>query len=172
MPCWLQRERARQDALLDLAGHGKVALDVHQFGVLLLGALDVLDLLDGLVNGPLQVVQVNRLGGEIEGAAVHGVADVVHVSVCAHHDALPGRDTHLVDLGQKRQSVHFRHVDIREDDGNVRILQQELKRLQSVVGEVEFVFALSNLSAEELRQQQFEIGLVVDTQNFYGHRYI
>ena len=66
----------------------QVVLDRGQLGVLLLGLLDEGYLLGGLLDGPLEVAQVNGLGGEVEGALVHGAADVVHVAVGGDHDAL------------------------------------------------------------------------------------
>ena len=165
----LELERAGQDGVLDFTGHGEVSLDIHQLGMFLLGALDIFNLLHRLVNGYLEVVQVYRLGGKIESAVVHGMANILHVSVGAYHDALEGGIAHLVHLGQKRETVHFGHVDVRKDDGDVRMLQQDLKGFQSVVGKEELVLALSYLSAKELRQQQFEIGFIINAENFYCH---
>ena len=91
-------EDAGQNGLLDLTGHGQVALDACQLVVLLLHRLDVVNLLDGLLDGHAEVVEVDGLRGEVEGTVVHCLADVAHVAVGRHHDALQGGVLHLVDL--------------------------------------------------------------------------
>ena len=164
----LQTEGAGQDGVLYLAGHGEVGLQVVQLAALLFGLFYVGDLLHRLVDGALQVVQVDGLRGEVESARIHRLTYVVHVAVGRHHDALEPGSAHLVDAGQQGQSVHLGHVDVREDDVDVGVLQHHAQGFQAVVGEEEFVFPLADLAAEVLRQQQLHIHLVIDGKYFYG----
>ena len=154
--------------MLYLAGHGEVGLQVVQLAALLFSLFHVGDLLHRLVDGALQVVQVDGLRGEVESARIHRLTYVVHVAVGRHHDALEPGSAHLVDAGQQGQSVHLGHVDVREDDVDVGVLQHHAQGFQAVVGEEEFVFPLADLAAEVLRQQQLHIHLVIDRKYFYG----
>ena len=82
------REHAGQDGLLYLAGNGEVALQRLQLRVFALHLVYVSYLLNGFLDGDAQVVEVDGLGGEVEGSVVHGLTDVAHVTVGAHHDDL------------------------------------------------------------------------------------
>ena len=115
-----------EDGLLDFLGDVQVGADRLQLPVLLLCLLDEVDLLDGFLDCPLQVGEVYRLGGEVESAFVHGRSDVLHIPVGGDHDAFQRRVAHLVDFGEERQAVHFRHVDVAEDDVDVRLGEQHL----------------------------------------------
>ena len=112
--------------MLNLTCHRQVSLYINQFGMLLLGTANKSNLLYRLVNGQLQVIQINGLGGKVECPVVHGVTNVVHVAISAHHDALERRVSHLVDLGQQGQTIHLGHIDVGEDDVNVGVLEQHL----------------------------------------------
>ena len=131
--------------------------------MLLLHALDVLYLSNGLLDGHTQIVEVDGLGGKVEGSVVHSLTDVAHVAIGGNHNTLEGGVLHLVNLCEQRQSVHLRHIDVRQDDIVVLVLQQHLEGLQSVVRKRELVFSLAYLTTEVLREQQLEIGLIVDT---------
>ena len=118
-----------------------------------------------------QVVEVQRLGHEVECAAVHGRADVLHVAV--------GGDDHGADvrvdrgdLLQQRQAVHLGHVDVREDHIDVIFLAELLEGLHAVAGEDELVEALPDGAAHALEHEGFEIGFVVNDQDLVGHRVI
>ena len=119
------REHARQNVLLDVAGRGQVVLQRLQLHMLLLRLVYVVYLCDGLLDGQAQVVHVDGLRGEVEGPVVHCLADVLHVTVGTHHDDAQRRVAHLVHLGQQRQTIHLRHVDVREDNLNVGIIIQD-----------------------------------------------
>ena len=74
----------------------------------------------------------------------------------------------LVYLAQQRQTVHFRHVDVRQDDVNIRMLLKYVQGFETVVGKEKLIFALTNLTTKILRQQQFEVCLIINTQNLYS----
>ena len=79
-----------------------------------------------------------------------------------------------VDVGQprqQRQAVHDRHVDIAHDDIEGGILLQFDQRLLAVLRKDELELAVADSFAESLPYQKFEIGFVVDDQNFEGHRH-
>ena len=131
---WEWREDTGQDRLLDLACHSQVAFDRLQLGVLLLRLTDVIDLFDGFLDRYTQVIEVDGLGSEVKGTVVHRLTDISHIAIGGHHDAFEGGITHLIDFCEQRESVHLRHVNIREDDVIVRVLHKQRKRLQSVMG--------------------------------------
>jgi hypothetical protein len=113
----------------------------------------------------LEVDEIDRLGDEVEGAAVHRGAQIGHVAI--------GRDddrTHLVAVlaqpRENRQTVHHRHVDVAQYQIDVRLGGQHLERFLAVPGEAESKLALANLLAEAMCQQQLEIGLVVNGEDF------
>ena len=66
------------------------------------------------VYGDLQVLEIKRLGDEIEGSPVHRHADVLHITVRRYDDGADFR-IDLRYLFQKREAVHLRHVDVRDD---------------------------------------------------------
>ena len=45
-----------------------------------------LDMADGLVDGCFEIVEIDRLGQEVERAAVHRGADIAHVAVGGDDD--------------------------------------------------------------------------------------
>ena len=69
---------------------------------------------DCLRDSCLKIPEVDRLGQEIECAAVHGGADVGHVAVGRHDD---GRKLFiaLLELLKQRKPIEPRHVDIADD---------------------------------------------------------
>ena len=121
--------------------------------MLQLRLLDELDLGDSLLDSPFQVGQVNRLGCKVESPLVHCRADILHITVGRDHDALQRRIAHLINLSQESQPVHLRHINITQDNVDVRVGKQRLQRLQSVVHESKLVFPLSYLPAEILGKQ-------------------
>ena len=131
--------------------------------MLLLHRFDVAYLFNGLLDGHVQVVEVDGLRGKVEGTVVHRLADITHVAVGRHHDALHGRILHLVDLREQRQTVHLGHIDVAQDDVKVFFLEQHRECFQAVVGKLKLILSFSDLSSKVLCQQQFEIHLIVDT---------
>src|SRR5579883_3426225 len=127
-----------------------------------------LDMADGLVDGGLEIGEIDRLGEEVERAAVHGCADVAHVAIGGDDD---GRllVLGLLQLGEQRQPVHPRHVDVGYHHVDMRMGFERLQRLESVMGEHERDGALADTLAEFLQHQRLEIGLVVNKQNGRRH---
>ena len=121
--------------------------------MLLLHLVDVVDLLDGFFYCHTQVVQVDRFGGEVESPVVHGLADVAHIAAGTNHDDFQRGIAHLVHFGQQRQAVHLWHVDVRQDNLHVGVLQHQRKSFQSVVCKYKLIFALSYFTPEILCQQ-------------------
>ena len=127
-----------------------------------------LDMADGLVDGHFEIAEIDRLGQEIERAAVHRGADVAHVAI--------GRDDDgrflvlgLLQLLQQRQAVHPGHVDVGHHHVDMRMVLDRLQRLDAVMGEHERHRAVANLPAEFLQHQRLEIGLVIDDEDGCGH---
>ena len=149
--------------MLYFAGYPQVALDILQLLMLLLAFPDEPDLLHGIVDTLLQVVQVYRLRCKVECSVVHGRTYILHISVGRDHDYLQGRVSHFVHLSQHGQTIHLRHVDVAQDDIDVRMQQQLLQTFNTIVGEEEFIFSFSNLSAEVLGEEHLQIHLIIYT---------
>ena len=98
-----------------------------------------------------EVIEVYGLRGKVKGTIVHRRPDVAHVAVCRHHDALKGGISHLVEFGEKRKSVHFRHVYVAENYIEVFLLKHHLKSLKTIMGKREFIFPLAYFPSEILR---------------------
>ncbi len=90
----------------------------------------------GAGEGQRQIVEVDRLGDEVEGAAVHRRADVLHVAVGGDDDG-PQQRRALLQSGEQRQTVHARHVDVRQDDVDAGIGIDQRQRLLAVASEQE-----------------------------------
>ena len=81
---------------------------------------------------------------------VHGRTDIIHIAISRNHDTFHGRIAHLVDLREQRQAIHLRHVDVAQDNVKIRMLQNHLECLQSVVRERKLILALADFSSEVL----------------------
>ena len=138
----------------------------------LLHLMDIFNLLNGLFYRHTQIVQINGLSGKVKCSVVHRLTNVAHITVSTYHDNFQGRVAHLIHLGQQCQAIHFWHVDIRQDNLNIWVLHHHGQRLQTVMGKHKLVLSLTYLSSKILCQQQFEIHLVVDTQNLNWHIYL
>jgi hypothetical protein len=66
---------------------------------------------------------------------------------------------------EQGQPVHHRHVDVEQQQLDVGIGFQNRQRLLAVVGEAEGELAVADLTAEALRNQRFEIRLIVDPED-------
>ena len=131
------------------------------------GAARLARVLHRLVDGDLEILEVDGLDEEVERAAVHGLADVGHVAVGGHDHDLDQR-VELAGAAQKREPVHARHVDVGERDLDVRVHPELLERRLAVAGEDELEDALADLLAEALLHEQRHVGLVVDHQDLGG----
>ena len=101
-----------------------------------LGFAQHLDMADRLFNRGLEIGEVDRLRQEIEGPAIHRGADIGHVAI--------GRDDHgrdfflrLLQLGEQRQTVHARHVDVGEHEVDIAFSASARQSLDAVVREQE-----------------------------------
>ncbi len=132
------------------------------------GVLEGGDMGDRLSDGRLEVGEIDRLGEEVERAPVHRSADVRHVAISRDdHGRKPGRL--VLQLGEQGESIHARHVDVGDDHIEIGVLGEEGQRLHAVAREPESNRAVLDLAAELLRDQVFEIGLVVDDEDFRHH---
>ena len=122
---------------------------------------------EGLVDCGLEVVEVDRLGHEVERAPVHRGADVVHVAVGGDHHR-PDLGIHLAERVEERKAVEPRHVDVGEDHLELGVLREPLQGLEPVLGERELELAAPDAAAELLADEDLEIGLVVHDEDFGG----
>ena len=109
-------------------------------------------------------MQIDRLGDEIEGAAVHRGAQIGHVAI-GRDDDRPHRRLPLAQFGEQGQPVHHRHVDVEQHQLDVGLGGQHRQRLLAVMGEAEGEFPVADLAAKALPDQQLEIGLVIDGED-------
>ena len=126
------------------------------------------DMANGLGDGGFQIREIDRLGQEIERAAIHRGADIGHVAIGRDDD---GRKPVLavLQLLQQRQPVHARHIDVGHHHVDVVVLRQHCQRLDAVAGEQKADLALADLAPEFLDQQGLQIRLVVDHEDAGGH---
>ena len=157
-----------EDGLLEFAGNVHFALYGNQLVVILGGLAEFRDNLQGLVHGDFKVLKINGFRQEIKGAAVHGGADVPEIAV--------SRDDHgleqfiaFIETHEKGQPVHFRHVDIGQHDADFGVFMQFFKGLNAIAGKDEFIFAIPYLAAEFLSHKEFQIGFVVNKEDFNTH---
>ena len=144
--------------MLRALGSGALAFDLAQFA----------DVVEGLADRDLEIVEIDRLGDEIEGAAVHCGAQICHVAI-GRDDDRADRRLLLAQPREQRQPVHDRHVDVKQQKIDVGLGRQHSQRLLAVTGKAEDEFALADLAPETLRQQQLEIGLVIDGEYLAAH---
>ena len=76
-----------------------------------------------------------------------------------------------LDLAQQGQPVHAGHVDVGQDDDQLRLdpLGELVQRLLARAGEVQHIGALAHFAAEALAEQFGDIGLVIDDQDADAH---
>ena len=155
--CDLRREIARQRSVRALGLELAAARLAHH-----------LDMADSLVDRHFEVAEIDRLGEEIERAAVHRGADIAHVTIGGDDD---GRFlvVGLLQLRQQRQPVHPGHVDVGDHHVDMRMLLDRGQRLDPVMGEHKRNRPITDPLAEFLQHQSLEIGLVVDDQDRCSH---
>ena len=161
------REAGGKDGLLHLAGDVQFVLQRHQLVPGLQGLLPLGHVLQGSLDGDLQILEIQGLGDEIEGPPVHGGADVAHIPVCRDDDRADV-GVNLGNLLQQRQPVHLGHIDVRDHHVNVGVLLQHFQRLHPILGENEAVLPRSDFAPHSLENQRLEVGFVVNYQNFVG----
>jgi len=130
----------------------------------------ILAISSSVLHRDLEIVQVDRLGHEIEGAAVHRGAQIGHVAIGRDDDGADRRLL-LAQPAEQGQAVHDRHVDVEQHQVDIGRGLQHAQRFFAVPGEAEGEFLGADLTPEALRDQQLEIGLVIDGEDSgRGHR--
>ena len=115
-----------------------------------------------------EVEKIDRLGQEIEGAAVHGGADIGHVAIGRDDD---GRELFLVllQLLEERQPVHPRHVDVGNHHVDVAVGLQHGQGFDTVAGEKKADRPVANLVPELLLDERLQVRFIVDDKDSRGH---
>ena len=126
------------------------------------------DFVEGLADRDFEIGKIDRLGDEIERAAVHRGAQIGHVAIGRDDDRADCRPL-LAQPGEQGQPVHDRHIDVEEYQLDVGFGRQYCQRFFAVMRKAEDEFPLPDLAAEALSQQELEIGLVVDGEDFAAH---
>ena len=114
----------------------------------------------------LQEIEIDRLGDEFSRAAFGGAATPLVVAIGGQHHHRQFRPP-LLDLPQERQPVHSGHIDVRQDDDQLRLdlARKTLKRLRGREREMQHVDALPHLAPKLLAEQLRDIGFVIDNQD-------
>ena len=113
----------------------------------------------------LQEIEIDRLGDELGGAILASQPPPLIVAIGGHHQYGQIGPPRL-DLAQQLQSVHDRHVYVRQDhdqrrlDARGKLVEGFLTR----VGEMQDVGALARFAAKALAEQLGHIRLVIDNQ--------
>src|SRR5208337_1961099 len=121
----------------------------------------------------LQQIEIDRLGDKLGSAELAGPAPPFVIAIGGHHD-----DRQLgvqsLDFAEQCQAVHARHVDVREDDDQLRLdlAGEPFERRLARGNEVQHIGALPRLAAEMLAEEVGDVGLVVDNQDADAHAVI
>jgi hypothetical protein len=147
------RKLPRQDRLLDTRGDAQFVLDGHQLLLRAQRVLQLLHLRQRLLNGDFQILEIDGLHQKVDSAPVHSRADIGHVAVGGDDHGF-ARIARLIELSQQSQAVHHRHVDIAQNQIDAGLYGKRLQRFLAVVAEEEFQFAVADLAAESLANEQ------------------
>ena len=126
---------------------------------------------DELLELALEGVEVDRLGDEVGGSVFAGFPPPLVVTIGRNHDHRQFGMAPL-DLLKQPQSVHARHIDVRQHDDQlgpdavVELSQGLLRR----GGEVHDVLALPHLAAEALAKQLGHVRFVIHNHDADAHR--
>src|SRR5262249_44708795 len=118
----------------------------------------------------LQLVEVDRLGDELGSSEFAGTASSLIVAVGRHHHHRQIGAT-MFNFAEQFQSVHARHVDIREyrNEGGLDFRRKSVQSLVARCSEMHHVLAFPSFAAKPLPKQIGDIRLVVDDQDTYTH---
>jgi hypothetical protein len=118
----------------------------------------------------LEQVEIDRLGHELECPEIAGAAPPLVIAIGGHHHHRQIGEP-LFDLAQQLQTVHSRHVDVRQDDDQLRFdpFMQQTQRLFARAGEVHHIGALARLAAKALAEKISDIRLVIDHKDADTH---
>src|SRR6516225_10217711 len=112
------------------------------------------------------MVEIDRFRDELGSSGFTGSPSSLVVTIGGHHHDRQIRAT-LFDFAEQFQSVHTRHVDIREyrNEGGLDFLCETIQSLLARSGEMQNVLALASFTAKPLSKQIGDIRLVVDDQD-------
>ena len=155
----------RENGLLRAVRHLKLVFNRDEL-ISCCGRLSpLLQVLERPFNRDVKVIEVHRLGDEVEGSAVHCRADVLHVAVRGYHDAAEIVAGDIRYFLKERETVHLRHTYVRDNHVYVLMLLQHFKGLKAVLGEFEVVHARTDLAPHAQLYKRLQIRLIVDDEN-------
>jgi hypothetical protein len=130
------------------------------------------DIVERLLDRDFEIVEIDRLGDEIECAAVHRGTDIRHVAI-GRDDDCARRRLASPQLSEQCQPIHDRHVDVEQQQLDVGLIRQLRERLLAMIGKAEIEFTGADLVAKPLADQHLKIRFVIDGENLgcvhYGH---
>ena len=161
------RKLPRQHRHLHFPGDVELMAEGHQLIPVGQRLTHQRQMLEGLVDGDLEIGEVDGFGDEVECPAIHRGTDVVHVAVGGHDDRADV-GFGFVELLEESQAVHDRHIDIRNDHRDVAVAVKFLDGLLTVVREIERQLLPAYAPAKLLQHEGLEVHLVVYHQDLYG----
>ena len=102
-------ELVRKNGLLHHARDIEFVLQHNEFVSCAQSVLPFTYVLQCAIDCELEIVEVDRLGDEVEGTTVHSDPDVLHVAVCGDDHGANVR-CHVRDSLEERKPIHLRHV--------------------------------------------------------------
>ena len=148
------RNALRHDGLLDALGDVELARQSDEPFVIVRRLALGARLYDAPAQCDREVLEVDRLGDEVERPAIEGRADVRHVAV--------GRDNHgfqqgmpLVQVGEQGQTVHHGHVDVGQHHVGIGLGVELPECILAIAREDEPHRPVPNLASKSLINKQF-----------------
>src|SRR5215472_15962531 len=114
------------------------------------------------------MVEIDRFRDELGSSELTGSPSSLVVTIGGHHRQI---GVTMFDLAEQFQSVHTRHVNIREyrNEGGLNFLCEPIQSLLARGGEMRDVLALASFPAKPSPKQIGDIRLVVDDQDTHTH---
>src|SRR5215469_5316039 len=116
------------------------------------------------------MIEIDRLGDELGSSEFAGTASSIVVAIGGHHHYGQIGAT-LPDLAEQFQSVHARHVDVRQysEERRLDFFPEPIQRLCRRGSEMHQIVALASLTTEALAKQVGHIRLIIHNQDTHAH---
>lgn len=115
--------------------------------------------------GGFEIGEINGLGEEIEGAAIHRCADVAHVAIRGEDHGLDHAAIEGVNAREQLEAIHHRHVDVGDHQFESGIGFDLAQSFGAVASEGELEPEIAIAALEALTDQDLDIGLIIHDEN-------
>src|SRR6185312_1286836 len=119
----------------------------------------------------LQMIEIDRLGDELDGAEFVGTAAPLVVAIGRDHHHRQLRPA-LLHLPQQGQPVHAGHIDVGQNHQKFGLDRplEAIERLFAGAGEMQHISSIARLAAKTLAEHVGDVGLVIDHKNTHTHK--